>query len=181
MYHFWAAQGVTNIYLYIYIFSGRIGTQRGRKCYCVLIIITQLLIVETILFGPDRIPRYPPLLTHKMRRNQGITLWRCLILLLGIQCQSFLHSPSFSLASRSTSRFMVEEIFPAAINGDISLVSDDINITEYVNSDELFPLAPPVSFEKFLTMQVCASLFLPIGIDDNNQIIFSHHFLFHLT
>jgi hypothetical protein len=41
------------------------------------------------------------------------------------------------------------------VNGDISIVSDSINITEFVNPDELLPLAPPLSFEKYITMQVC--------------------------
>lgn len=143
--------------------------RRGRKCCSfVSLLVIHRWIVKTILIEFDRISCDQPSLTYKMRRYQGISLRGCVTLLLGIQCQSFLHVPSFYLASRATSLRMVEGILPAAMNGDVSLVSDDINITECVHPDDLLPLAPPVSFEKYLTMQVCASFSFHIGVNGKN-------------
>ena len=61
-----------------------------------------------------------------------------------------------SFGPRASSFPVAETSNLAAINGENSIVSDDINITEFVNASDLLPLSPPVSFEKFLTMQVCA-------------------------
>jgi len=58
-----------------------------------------------------------------------------------------------SFGPRASSFPVAETSNLAAINGENSIVSDDINITEFVNASDLLPLSPPVSFEKFLTMQ----------------------------
>jgi hypothetical protein len=90
---------------------------------------------------------------------KGSLMIRWLFLLASvIQCQSFVPLPPGSFAAgRVTSKSMANGEIPLSggVNGDISIVSDSINITEFVNPDELLPLAPPLSFEKYMTMQVC--------------------------
>jgi hypothetical protein len=85
------------------------------------------------------------------------SLFRWLFLLASVmQCQSFLQlSPVSFAAGRVTSKSMANEIPLPGATGDISIVSDGINITDFVNPDELLPLSPPLSYEKYMTMQVC--------------------------
>jgi len=85
------------------------------------------------------------------------SLFRWLFLLASVmQCQSFLQVPPVSFAAgRVASKSMANDMPLSGAPGDISIVSDGINITDFVNPDELLPLSPPLSYEKYMTMQVC--------------------------
>jgi hypothetical protein len=65
------------------------------------------------------------------------------------------------LASTSTTAFApvllsrtVSSLHSTAVNGDPVPIVDNINITAKLGPDSLMPLAPALTFDKYMTMQV---------------------------
>ena len=93
-----------------------------------------------------------------MTTRTGFSIQRLVVALL---CAS--HVDGFS-PPRSAERVHVQSAslnVDGLVNGDAIPIVDNIDLTAQLDADTIMPLAPQLTFDKYLTMQVRISLIAP--------------------